>query len=123
MVDVRFTRRLQHFVPLALLQYIGAIISTDASNGSQLEDADTKEGSGSMVPDFVTLEGKLAIAGMQLLNRGRLSVQYVDQMAFDMIVQLGERGHAWDASMVKLTKSTSRSRKKRKAVEVASAPS
>lgn len=120
MVDVRFTRRLSYFVPLALLQHIGTTVSTDISNGSQLVDEVTEESSESVVPDYVSHEEKLAIAGMQLLNRGRLSVQYVDQMAFDAIVQVGEKGHSWDASKVKLRKSRRQSSKKRKVVSTPS---
>jgi len=125
MVDVRFTRRLPHFVPLALLQHIGATVSVDAPNNSQIEDNDTKESSESMIPDYLTHEERRAIAGMQLLSRGRLSVQFVEQLAFDAIVQIGGRGHIWDASKVKhAKKSEGRSTKKRKAVDAAaSAPS
>ena len=75
-----------------------------------------------MVPGYLTHEERRAIAGMPLLNRGRLSVQFMEQMAFDAIVQIGERGHIWDVSKVKPAKS--RSNKKRKAVDAAvSAPS
>jgi len=109
-------------VPLAFLQHIGATVSVDAPNNPQIEDNNAEESSGSMIPDYLTHEERRAIAGMQLLNRGRLSVQFVEQMAFDAIVQMGERGHIWDASKVKHTKkSEGRPTKKRKAV--ASAPS
>jgi len=124
MVDVRFTRRLPHFVPLALLQHIGATVSVEAPNNSQIEDNDGEESSELMIPDYLTHEERRAIAGMQLLNRGRLSVQVVEQIAFDAIVQMGERGHIWDASKVKhAKKSKGRSTKKRKAVDAVSAPS
>lgn len=123
MVDVRFMRRLPHFVPLALLQHIGSTVPAGASNESQVEDnKDAKQSSESMIPDYVTHEEQQAIAGMQLLKRGRLSVQFVEQIVFDAIVQIGERGHVWDASKVNLAKSRNRPPKKRKAVDSASTP-
>lgn len=108
MVDVQFVRRLPRFVPLAVLQYIGTAPQKGETLGATSEDdgdedsADKRE---SMIPPYLTAEDIKAIAGMQLLNRGRLSVQYVEQIAFDAIVRLGDDEHDWDAARIQSAKS------------------
>lgn len=96
MVDLRFVRRLKHFVPLALLQHIGS-----SSADITLESGESELS----LPDYLTPDDCQAIKGMQLLNRGRLSVQMVEDAAFEAIVRLGERGHGWDAVRIASLKS------------------
>ncbi|KZV87365.1 DUF55-domain-containing protein [Exidia glandulosa HHB12029] len=69
MVDVRFVRRVQHFVPLAVLKTL------DAHDLEYIRD-----------------EHKAAVKSMALINQGRLSVQPVSQLAYDAITLMGERG-------------------------------
>ncbi|WFD08165.1 hypothetical protein MVES1_003536 [Malassezia vespertilionis] len=59
MVDVRFVRRLAHFVPLALLQHIARDLTSE-----QREEI-----------GYLTDEHLAALRSMALLNRARLSVQ------------------------------------------------
>ncbi|WWC98296.1 hypothetical protein V866_005187 [Kwoniella sp. B9012] len=79
MVDVKFIRRLAHPPTLQLIKHLASLSS-------------------SSLPDEISYIGKdglEAIRSMQLVNRGRLSVQPVEQLAFDSIVKLGEHG-GWD---------------------------
>ncbi|KAJ4479034.1 DUF55-domain-containing protein [Lentinula aciculospora] len=98
MVDLTFEFRAKHFVSLALLKYIS-------------EHA-------SVLPEelaYIGSEGAKAIKGkdaMDLINRGRLSVQRVQKPAWDTIKLLAERG-GWNESIVngkrKATKGKSKS--------------
>ncbi|KAF8309576.1 DUF55-domain-containing protein, partial [Clavulina sp. PMI_390] len=81
MVDIKFVRRLPHFVPLAFLQHIGASSALSVS----------------AIPAFMTAEQQQGIAAMQLLNRQRLSVQFVEPLVYETIVRLGDDGHGWDS--------------------------
>lgn len=72
MVDVQLERKLPNLVPLALLQL--------------LRDDSSKK------LNYLTKVHRNAISSMQLLNRGRLSVQYVEPDAYEAIVLLGEHG-------------------------------
>lgn len=66
-------RKLEHFVSLRLLQAI--------------RDASPDE-----VPSYLTPEHVEAIRSMDLLSRGRLSVQSAKPLAFEAIVLLGDKG-------------------------------
>ena len=96
MVDIRFIRRLPHMVPLGFLQHIAALppagLSAETTLGTEPDP---------VVPSFVTPSAAANIAAMQLLSRGRLSVQAVEQDAYDIIVRLGDDGHGWDPSQKK----------------------
>lgn len=72
MVDVQLERKLPNLVPLALLQ----LLRDDSSK----------------TLDYLTKIHRNAISSMQLLNRGRLSVQYVEPDAYEAIVLLAEKG-------------------------------
>jgi len=72
MVDLKFKRRLPHFVSLSALKQIKA----DPSSG----------------PEYLTPDQRSGISEMPLLTQGRLSVQPVSDTAFEAIVLLGERG-------------------------------
>lgn len=82
MVDVRFCKKVDHFVPLALLQHISS---------SSL----TKEQRANI--NYLTDKHIEAIKSMPLLHRSRLSVQPVDKTAFEAICLLGQHGgfDAW----------------------------
>lgn len=72
MVDVQLERKLPNLVPLALLQ----LLRDDSSKNL----------------DYLTKTHRTAISSMQLLNRGRLSVQYVEPDAYEAVVWLAEKG-------------------------------
>lgn len=75
-VDVQFVRRLPHFVPLALLQHLAEGLSeSEREDVAYLSDAQLA-----------------SVAAMPLLHRSRLSVQPVDDAAYDAICLLGDRG-------------------------------
>jgi hypothetical protein len=77
MIDVTFKRRLPHFVPLALLRHIASL---------------------SALPEelsYLSAQHLDAIKTMPLLNKGRLSVQPVEQLAWDAILLLGDNG-GWE---------------------------
>jgi hypothetical protein len=76
-IDVKFVSRLAHFVPLKLLQHLASLSSTPSEI------------------DYLNDDMLEAIKGMTLLNRGRLSVQPVSDLAFDAIKLLGDKG-GWD---------------------------
>ncbi|KAJ3987633.1 DUF55-domain-containing protein [Lentinula detonsa] len=81
MVDLTFKSRAQHFVSLTLLKYISEHVD---DLPEELE--------------YIGSEGAKAIKGMDLINRGRLSVQRIQKPAWDVIKLLAERG-GWDESM------------------------
>ncbi|KAJ3751867.1 DUF55-domain-containing protein, partial [Lentinula raphanica] len=82
MVDLTFESRANHFVPLVLLKHIS----------EHVEDLPEELA-------YIGSEGAKAIKGMDLINRGRLSVQRVEKPAWDAIEQLAERG-GWDETML-----------------------
>ncbi|KAF9461992.1 PUA-like domain-containing protein [Collybia nuda] len=77
MVELTFKSRAQNFVPLALLRYI-------ADNSTLPPEI-----------EYIGDTGAKAIKAMDLVTRGRLSVQRVDGKAWDTIVQLAEKG-GWE---------------------------
>ncbi|KAJ3907988.1 DUF55-domain-containing protein [Lentinula edodes] len=88
MVDLTFKSRAKHFVSLALLKHI-------SEHASELPEELAYIGS----------EGAKAIKSMDLINRGRLSVQRVQKPAWDVIELLAERG-GWDESKLGKGKNT-----------------
>ncbi|KAF9498699.1 DUF55-domain-containing protein [Pleurotus eryngii] len=83
MVDLTFVERAKNFIPLALLRYIADISSTPPP---ELE--------------YVGEDGINAIKGMDLVTRGRLSVQRVSEEAWNTIQLLAKRG-GWDRLILK----------------------
>jgi predicted RNA-binding protein with PUA-like domain len=79
MVDLTFGSRAQHFVPLTLLRFIAD--SASASPPAGLE--------------YLGDAGVAAIKGMDLVARGRLSVQRVSEAAWTAVQQLASTG-GWD---------------------------
>mgnify|MGYP001943530676 CR=1 FL=1 len=76
MVDVRFDKRLKHYVALPLLQHIaGGLSESERADVAYLTDAHIA-----------------AIAEMPLLRRSRLSVQPVSPEAYDAVCLLGTKG-------------------------------
>ncbi|KAF8740145.1 hypothetical protein AX14_008557 [Amanita brunnescens Koide BX004] len=96
MVDLTFKSRAKHLVPLALLKQIAEApldqISEDIS--------------------YIGTHGAKAIREMDLVTRGRLSVQRVSEEAWTAIEQLAERGGWDDASLKKRAPKAKSARKK-----------
>ncbi|KAI0004950.1 PUA-like domain-containing protein [Russula compacta] len=85
MVDVKFISRVAHFVPYPLLREIAAGRVT-VSDGIE----------------YIGEEGVRVIKEMDLVHRGRLSVQQVQPEAWDVIKQLAEKG-GWSEGVAKGT--------------------
>ncbi|KAJ7666169.1 PUA-like domain-containing protein [Mycena polygramma] len=79
MVDLTFGSRAAHFVPLALLRFI----------------ADAPEASPPAGLEYLGDAGVAAIKAMDLVTRGRLSVQRVSEAAWTAVQQLASTG-GWD---------------------------
>ncbi|KII94592.1 hypothetical protein PLICRDRAFT_33393 [Plicaturopsis crispa FD-325 SS-3] len=79
MVDATFVARAAHFVPLALLRHVA-----DATTGDPPEEI-----------EYIGKDGVKSIKGMALVNRGHLSVQRVEEDAWNVVQQLAEKG-GWD---------------------------
>ncbi|KAI0658573.1 PUA-like domain-containing protein, partial [Cubamyces menziesii] len=77
MVDATFVRRATHFVPLSLLRTIAAAVEAPESVA------------------YIGEDGVKAIKGMALVSRGRLSVQRVEEDAWQVIEKLAEHG-GWE---------------------------
>ncbi|KAF9266118.1 DUF55-domain-containing protein [Marasmius fiardii PR-910] len=80
MVDLTFKSRANHFIPLSLLRYI--------ANCSSPSDLPEKLG-------YIGDEGVRAIKAMDLVTRGRLSIQRVDEKAWNAIGLMADKG-GWD---------------------------
>jgi len=76
MVDVKFVSRAAHFVPYPLLRKISANSTTTPPAGLE----------------YIGEKGVSAIKGMDLVRRGRLSVQRVQPEAWEVIEQMTEKG-------------------------------
>ncbi|KAL0950049.1 hypothetical protein HGRIS_010057 [Hohenbuehelia grisea] len=79
MVDLTFGSRAKHFIPLALLRYIADLSSSTPPNELS----------------YIGDDGVKAIKGMDLIVRGRLSVQRVDEKTWDVLNMMADRG-GWD---------------------------
>jgi len=76
MVDVKFVSRAAHFVPYPFLRKISASSTTTPPAGLE----------------YIGEKGVSAIKGMDLVRRGRLSVQRVQPEAWEVIEQMAEKG-------------------------------
>lgn len=76
MVDLKFTARAEHFIPLALLRYIADTAADELPAGIK----------------YIGEDGVKAIQNMGLVTRGRLSVQRVEAKAWDTIHLLANNG-------------------------------
>ncbi|KAG5352336.1 hypothetical protein C0989_002781 [Termitomyces sp. Mn162] len=83
MVDLKFVSRATHFVPLALLRFLSD--------------------SNSLRPEinYIQEDGLKALKAMDLVGRGRLSVQRVEGSAWNAIVALAEKG-GWEEMDLKV---------------------
>ncbi|CAE6396245.1 unnamed protein product [Rhizoctonia solani] len=90
MVELRFKSRLKHFVSLAMLRSISSVTSVDdlAQLSANSEDDQNQL-------SYLTKDDLKALGAMPLLNRGRLSVQPVNEGAWTAIDKLAEKG-GWD---------------------------
>ncbi|KAJ6627822.1 PUA-like domain-containing protein [Mycena sp. CBHHK59/15] len=79
MVDLTFASRAMHFVPLTLLRYIADSASTTPPAGLE----------------YLGDSGVAAIKSMDLVTRGRLSVQRVSEAAWTAVQRLADTG-GWD---------------------------
>lgn len=112
MVEVSFVSRAHHFVPLSLLRSI-------AASQSVPEDVTYigKEGTQAIKGASVSISVRLSkhqsapAQGMTLVTRGRLSVQRVEEEAWNVIEQLAERG-GWEEGDRSASKSKARARTK-----------
>ncbi|KAI5478122.1 hypothetical protein MNV49_005386 [Pseudohyphozyma bogoriensis] len=82
MVDVEFVSKFEHFVPLKLLQTL-VTFSSPPDCTPYISDSQLK-----------------SIKAMALLNRGRLSVQPVEEDVYEAIVSLGTEG-GWEELLEK----------------------
>ncbi|KAK4684934.1 hypothetical protein P7C73_g5223, partial [Tremellales sp. Uapishka_1] len=98
-VSVKFLSRVAHPPTLALIKHL----STLTALPSEI--------------DYIGEAGLAAIASMQLVNRGRLSVQPVTEEAFQAVVLLGERG-GWDELVPAKVKPKAKAKAKGKASEM-----
>ncbi|EKM80002.1 hypothetical protein AGABI1DRAFT_127681 [Agaricus bisporus var. burnettii JB137-S8] len=89
MVDLEFTARAKHFIPLTLFRHI-ASLATD--------EPPTEVG-------YIGEDGIRAIKTMNLVTRGRLSVQRVDSNAWNIIQLLAAKG-GWEEMDLKPKKSS-----------------
>ncbi|SJL02557.1 uncharacterized protein ARMOST_05888 [Armillaria ostoyae] len=88
MVDLKFTARAQHFVPLSFLRYVGSHMISQSVES---------------IPEtvrYISQSDIEAIRSMDLVTRGRLSVQRVDKKAWDAIKLLSEQG-GWEELNIK----------------------
>ncbi|KAK0491536.1 PUA-like domain-containing protein, partial [Armillaria novae-zelandiae] len=88
MVDLKFTARAQHFIPLSFLRYVGSHMSLQSTE-SILETL-----------RYINQSDMEAIRSMDLVTRGRLSVQRVDKKAWVAIKRLSEQG-GWEELNIK----------------------
>ncbi|KAG8928516.1 hypothetical protein FRC02_006818 [Tulasnella sp. 418] len=94
MVDLKFTRRLPHLVPLVLLKHIATCSHSDLS---QIRASSPSPDSSSSAEglSYLTEEDLTSIKTMQVLYRSRLSVQDVTEPAFNAVIKLGDTG-GWE---------------------------
>ncbi|KAG9317334.1 hypothetical protein JVU11DRAFT_1533 [Chiua virens] len=80
MVDVMFISRARHFVPLSLLRHLADIPSATPPEAIS----------------YVRQDGINAIKVMPLINRGRLSVQRVSAVCWDVMQTMADKG-GWES--------------------------
>lgn len=80
MVSLKLSHRLTHFISLALLKHLSSLSLSPSPSPSI---------------SYLTPTHLKAINQMQLLTRGRLSVQAVEETVWDAVNLMGERG-GWE---------------------------
>ncbi|CAE6410289.1 unnamed protein product [Rhizoctonia solani] len=106
MVELQFKSRLKHFVSLAMLRSITSVTSVD--DLAQFS-ADSEDGQHQL--SYLSPTDLKALGDMPLLNRGRLSVQSVNEGAWIAINKLAEKGGWSEQSKSKPAKVSARSAK------------
>ncbi|KAK7696146.1 hypothetical protein QCA50_000797 [Cerrena zonata] len=91
MVDVTLRSRATHFIPLSLLKHLASLSPSSSSVMDPPEEV-----------AYIEKEGIKAIKDMALINRGRLSVQPVEETAWGTMEMLADRG-GWDDMNTKPT--------------------
>jgi len=114
MVDLKFEARAKHLVPLALLKYIASVsLPSGALDESEVPDI-LEEVSYLKKKDVAAIQGifvfpldesekansHVRLIGMDLVTRGRLSVQRVKKAEYEAISLLAERG-GWEELDIK----------------------
>lgn len=95
MVDLAFRARAAHLVPLALMKRIASVPAADPPEDVRYIGADgVKAVKGALAAARWRI-AHCALAGMALVNRGRLSVQRVGEEAWAVVELLAERG-GWE---------------------------
>ncbi|KAI0082550.1 DUF55-domain-containing protein [Panus rudis PR-1116 ss-1] len=84
MVDVTFKSRAKHFIPLSLIKHLASLSGSSTSLADPPEEV-----------AYIGRSGMKAIREMALVNRGRLSVQRVEENAWKTMQLLAENG-GWD---------------------------
>jgi hypothetical protein len=100
MVDVTFSCRAKHFIPLALFRYIAALppseLPTDIEYVSEHGVKAIKGLSGYLFATYFGVKKRVTrFLEMALVNSGRLSVQPVNEEAWGVIEMMAEKG-GWD---------------------------
>ncbi|CAE6422191.1 unnamed protein product [Rhizoctonia solani] len=103
MVELRFKSRLKHFVSLAILRSI-----TSATSVEDLAQLGTDSEDGQNQLSYLTPVDLKALREMPLINRGRLSVQPVNEGAWAAINKLAERGGWTEQTKSKPVKASAR---------------
>jgi hypothetical protein len=106
MVELIFKARLKHFVSLAMLRSIAAAAAVE-----ELAQPNTCTYDPQNQLSYLTADDLAALKAMPLLNRGRLSVQPVNEGAWTAISKLAEKGGWTDRAKVKPAKLPARSGK------------
>ncbi|KEP55516.1 EVE domain protein [Rhizoctonia solani 123E] len=106
MVELQFKSRLKHFVSLAMLRSITSVTSV---GGLAQFSADSEDGQHQL--SYLSPADLKALGDMPLLNRGRLSVQSVNEGAWIAINKLAEKGGWSEQSKSKPAKASARSAK------------
>lgn len=99
MVELTFKERLRHFVSLALLRSIAAATTID---DLAVHSANSENHQNQL--SYLTVDDLKALKAMPLLDRGRLSVQPVNEAAWVTISKLAEKGGWSDQAKIKPTK-------------------
>ena len=96
MVDLTFTSRTKNFIPLAILRFLSSTVLEDVPQELKYIGAHgLKAIKGIVFPKSQASLVQPHLTGLDLVTRGRLSVQRVDQEAWDVIVSMAEKG-GWE---------------------------
>jgi protein phosphatase-4 regulatory subunit 3 len=104
MVDVKFISRATYFVPYPLLREIAAGRVTQSAGIEYIgEEGISAIKGNSMCPNKLEAGCSYCHTDMDLVHRGRLSVQRAEPGAWDVVEEMAEKG-GWSEEMWKGTK-------------------